>query len=56
MDDRITPALYLELTDMGPDEYRDSCVPQVLACPGVSRVSWWRNNKQGRDEIPMELR
>jgi hypothetical protein len=55
VEDRLTPALYLEMTDRDADEYAAGRVDQVLALPGVERATWWRNVKRGRDDLPREL-
>ncbi len=38
MEDRLTPVLYLEMTESEPDEYARSRVGDVLALPGVERA------------------
>jgi len=43
MEDRITPYLYLELSDQEPEVYARERVEGVLGLPGVERVVWWRN-------------
>ncbi len=53
MEDRITTGLYLELGDVEPDQYAAQRAPELLARPGVDRVTWWANNVPGRDELPM---
>jgi hypothetical protein len=55
MEDRITPGLYLELGDVGPDHYESTRVPELLTLPGVDRVSWWATIIPGRDELPMAV-
>jgi hypothetical protein len=55
MEDRMTSGLYLELGDIDPDEYEAGRAPELLARPGVDRVTWWANNVPGRDELPMEV-
>ena len=40
MEDRITPGLYLEMTDRAIDEYARDRVPDVLAHAGVVRCRW----------------
>jgi hypothetical protein len=55
MEDRITPGLYLELGDLDPAQYARDRVPELLAIPGVDRVSWWRTMVPGRDELPMAV-
>ncbi len=53
MEDRVTTGLYLELGDVDPDRYRTRRAPELLARPGVDRVSWWATNVPGRAELPM---
>ena len=55
MEDRCTPGLYLEMTDAPLDEYARTRVPEVLACDGVTRATWWRNVKRDRDDLPRVL-
>jgi hypothetical protein len=55
VEDRLTPGLYLEMTDGGLDEYVERRVPEVLARAGVQRVTWWRNLKRDRDDLPRVL-
>jgi hypothetical protein len=55
VEDRITPGLYLEMTDGPLDEYVRERVPAVLALPGVARATWWRNVRRGRDDLPRVL-
>lgn len=56
MEDRLTPGLYLEMTDaMTPDEYADRRVADVLAREGVERATWWRNLKRDRRDLPRVL-
>ncbi len=55
MEDRCTSALYLEMTDMSPDQYASSRVPDVLALEGVGRATWWENVKRDRDDLPRVL-
>ena len=55
MEDRLTPGLYLELVTGPVDEYVASRVPEVVARPGVERVSWWRNVHRDRDDLPRRL-
>jgi hypothetical protein len=53
MEDRITPYLYLELSDAAPDVYAKERVDAVLGLPGVERGVWWRNlNYQRKDFEP----
>jgi hypothetical protein len=55
VEDRRTPGLYLEMTDGALDRYVDERVPEVLAMPGVSRATWWRNLHRDRDDLPRVL-
>lgn len=55
MEDRLSPALYLELLDAEPSEYERTRVPALLATPGVGRVSWWATVRPGRDELPRKV-
>src|SRR5579872_369326 len=55
MEDRITPALYLELSDVSPGAFEATRAPQLLALPGVTRVTWWATTLPGRTELPMAV-
>lgn len=55
MEDRLTPALYLEMTDGSADEYAQARVSEVLALPGVERATWWSNVKRDRTDLPRVL-
>jgi hypothetical protein len=55
MEDRITPGLYLEMTERPIDAYAGERVPDVLALPGVQRATWWRNVHRDRDDLPRVL-
>ena len=52
MEDRITPGLYLEMTDQPIDEFARDRVPAVLAGAGVQRATWWRNVQRDRTDLP----
>jgi hypothetical protein len=52
MEDRITPGLYLEMTDRPADDYARERVPEVLAHAGARRATWWRNVQRDRADIP----
>jgi hypothetical protein len=53
MEDRITPYLYLELSDAEPEVYAKERVDGVLDLAGVERGVWWRNlNYQRKDFEP----
>jgi hypothetical protein len=55
VEDRFTPGLYLEMTDAPMDVHLASRVPDVLARPGVQRVTWWDNVHRDRDDLPRKL-
>jgi hypothetical protein len=55
MEDRVTPGLYLEMTTQAPDDYQRERVPQLLACDGVQRATWWENVVPDRTDLPREL-
>jgi hypothetical protein len=55
MEDRISPFLYLELSNRAIDDYARERVPQVLALPGAERATWWQNQKPGRTEFPRTI-
>jgi len=55
VEDRITEALYLELGNVDAAEFERTRAPQLLARPGVARVSWWATTVPGRDELPMAV-
>ena len=55
MEDRLTPVLYLEMTEATPEAYAATRVPEVVALPGVTRATWWRNVYRDRPDLPREL-
>jgi hypothetical protein len=55
VEDRITPALYLEMTDLSAGEYASGRMPAVLGLPGVDRATWWRNVNRDRTDLPRVL-
>jgi hypothetical protein len=55
VEDRITPGLYLEMTDTTVDEYAATRVPEVLDRPGVERATWWENAYRDRTDLPRKL-
>ena len=55
MEDRITPFLYLELTNRALEAYARDRVPDLLALPGVERATWWQNQQPGRTEFPRTI-
>ncbi|HEX4491987.1 MAG TPA: hypothetical protein VH914_12340 [Acidimicrobiia bacterium] len=55
MEDRITPGLYLEMSELDGATYATTRVPEVLALPGVVRATWWRNVHRDRTDLPRVL-
>jgi hypothetical protein len=55
MEDRITPVIYLEMTDQPVERYSSQRVPEVLALPGVHRATWWANCVPFRTDLPRTL-
>ncbi|HEX3981201.1 MAG TPA: hypothetical protein VHW93_08255 [Acidimicrobiales bacterium] len=55
MDDRVTPGLYLEMTDDPLDDYVAGRVVDPLARPGVGRATWWRNANPDRTDLPRRM-
>lgn len=55
MEDRLTPGLYLEMTDRDVDDYVAARVPTVLASEGATRATWWRNVYRDRPDLPRTL-
>lgn len=55
MEDRITPVIYLEMTDQDGPRYERDRVPDVLARPGVERASWWENCVPSRTDLPRTM-
>jgi hypothetical protein len=55
VEDRITPGLYLEMTELPIDAYTRERVPDVLAREGVQRATWWRNVHRDRTDLPRVL-
>lgn len=55
MEDRITPGLYLEMTEGPIDDYVSQRVPRVLALEGTERATWWHNAKRDRTDLPRTL-
>ena len=55
MEDRLTPGLYLEMTETPIATYVEARVPEVLAQPGVARATWWDNVQRDRDDLPRKL-
>jgi hypothetical protein len=55
VEDRDTQALYLEMSDLTPDDYASTRVDDVLAGDGAERATWWRNVKRDRRDLPRVL-
>jgi len=55
VEDRHTPGLYLEMSDVAPDRYATERVPAVLGGPGATRATWWTNVHRDRDDLPRVL-
>jgi hypothetical protein len=55
VEDRLSPGLYLEMTDTPIDAYVATRVPELLARSGVDRATWWDNVRRDRDDLPREL-
>jgi hypothetical protein len=55
VEDRITPVLYLEMTDRPTERYAADRVPEVLSLPGVHRATWWANCVPFREDLPRTL-
>jgi hypothetical protein len=55
VEDRLTPFLYLELSDRPPAEYGAQRAPEVLAAEGVDRATWWETCVPDRTDLPARL-
>lgn len=55
MEDRITPALYLEMSQLLPTEYAMMRAPELARLPGAERVTWWGNCNFDRKDLPREI-
>jgi hypothetical protein len=55
VEDRITPVVYLEMTDRAADDYAAERVPEVLALEGAQRASWWANCVPNRSDLPRTM-
>jgi len=55
MEDRLTPGLYLEMSDATVDDYVADRGHEILSQPGVTGGSWWANAAPGRTDLPREL-
>ncbi len=55
MEDRITPVIYLEMTDRSAERYAEERVRQILSLPKVQRASWWANCVPFRTDLPRTM-
>jgi hypothetical protein len=55
MEDRISQALYLELTNRTPEIYAEERVGELLELREVERGSWWANERPNRTEFPRSI-
>ena len=55
MEDRITPVIYLEMTDRPAHLYATERVPEVLSLHGIHTASWWENCVPFRTDLPRTL-
>ncbi len=55
MEDRLSPYLYLEFSDLHADAYGKDRVPGILERDGVERASWWTNLRPHRKEFPRNV-
>ena len=55
MEDRATPGLYLEMSDVDADDYARARVDEVLRSVGVERATWWENACRARTDLPRKL-
>jgi hypothetical protein len=54
MEDRPTPALYLELGNGTTADHEDRAAA-LARHPGARRVTWWENSHPGRDDLPRKV-
>ncbi len=55
MEDRITPAIYLEMSNQSPANAGPQRAAQLASLHGVEHVSWWENCLPNRDDLPRKL-
>ena len=55
MEDRITPALYLEMTDGPIDGYVAGRLDELCGHADVSRATWWHNVHRDRSDLPRRI-
>jgi hypothetical protein len=54
MEDRVTPFLWLERAELGPEGYA-ARAHEVAGRPGVDRATWWVNVVPGRTDLPRRI-
>lgn len=55
MEDRVTPVLQLEMSDLAPEAWLEARAGTLLALPEVEGVSAWTNCAPGREDLPRTL-
>jgi len=55
VEDRATPGLYLEMSDVDGDNYARTRVDDVLRSGDVERATWWQNACRDRTDLPRKL-
>jgi hypothetical protein len=55
VEDRLTPGLYLEMTDAPADEYAATRVSELVGQPAVEGATWWENACRDRTDLPRKL-
>ena len=55
MEDRATPGLYLEMSDVAADDYARTRVDELLRRGGIERATWWENACRDRTDLPRKL-
>ena len=55
MEDRVTPVLQLEMSDLAPGQWLGGRGNDLLAIDGVERVSAWTNCAPHRSDLPRTL-
>jgi hypothetical protein len=55
VEDRHTPGLYLEMSDLAAGTYASERAPMVLEQPGATQATWWENVNRDRGDLPRVL-
>jgi hypothetical protein len=55
VEDRVTPVLQLEMSDLAPEDWLEARAPALLASPEVEGVSAWTNCALHRIDLPRTL-